>query len=153
MRCNMFFDRCKRGKPTAGRSPQRGGGRTWASDQPLWLLKLRLGSRTRLGLYQKLGRFVANGVPVTQALEQMQRHASEDGRRPGSVEAQVVHLWRQSMLNGQSLARALRGWATPAELSVLDAGEVAGRLDQAIEDVVFIHHATQAIRSALTGLI
>ncbi|MBV8046445.1 MAG: type II secretion system F family protein [Paludibacterium sp.] len=141
-----MFDtfRAKRARPTTDR-PLAGWRRRF--------VKLQIGSKTRMRLYEKLGKFVANGVPLIRALDELHAHASKDGAKPQAPLALAIREWRRAMLNGQSFANALRGWAPLSELSVLQAGEVAGRFDRAVEDVLFLHTAGKRIRGALSGLL
>ncbi|MFZ3186028.1 MAG: type II secretion system F family protein [Pseudomonas sp.] len=116
-------------------------------------VKLSMGANARMRIYEKLGRFVANGVPMAQALAEIQLHVSYDGKKPKEPAALAVAHWRRLLLNGQPFSRALQGWAPQNELSVLAAGEQAGRFDRAVEDVLFIQQARKRINSALAGLI
>jgi type II secretory pathway component PulF len=129
-----------------------------ASHKPLvgferWLLKLTFSTKTRMRLYEKIGKFIANGVPITHALDEIYVHVSVEGKKPKAAAARVVDEWRRSIRNGRSFARAISGWATAEELSVLDAGEISGRLDKAIDDVMFINLARKRIRGAVFGLV
>ena len=116
-------------------------------------VKLSMGSKGRMRIYEKLGKFVSNGVPMAQALAEIHLHLSHDGKKPNQPAALAVDHWRRLVLNGQSFSRALDGWAPKNELSVLAAGEVAGRFDRAVEDVLFITLARKKINAALGGLI
>jgi type II secretory pathway component PulF len=140
-------------RPHSSRPP-----RAQRSERPLagWRLawvKAQVGGALRMRLYEKLGKFVANGVPLMRALDELYLHASKDGKSPGAPMAQAIKTWRRAMLNGQPFSAALHGWAPPIELSVLQAGEVAGRFDRAVEDVLFLHSAKRRIRAALFGLL
>jgi type II secretory pathway component PulF len=123
------------------------------SDFERKFLKFQLSGKLRMRIYEKLGKFVANGVPVTQALDEIYNHMSLEGKKPKAVAAMVIDEWRRGVRNGRSFARAIQGWAPTGEVSVLDAGEVSGRLDRAIEDVLFVYSASKRIRSALFGLV
>jgi len=123
------------------------------SGADLWLTRRTFSAKMRMRLYEKLGKFIANGVPITHALDEIYIHVSLEGKKPKATAAVVVDDWRRSIRNGRSFARAITDWASPDELSVLDAGEISGRLDKAIEDVLFINVARKRIRSAIFGLI
>ncbi|PRP70966.1 type II secretion system protein F [Chromobacterium amazonense] len=112
-----------------------------------------MGKKTRMRIYEKLGRFIGNGLPMAQAVAELHRHASRDGKKPNLPEALALAHWRRMILNGQPLSRALQGWAPQREISVLAAGEIAGRFDRAVQDVQFINQASTRINSALAGLI
>jgi len=104
-------------------------------------------------LYEKLARFISNGVPITNALDEIYVHVSVEGKKPKATAALVVDEWRRSIRNGRSLARAIQGWVPTDEVSVIDAGEISGRLDKALGDVIFINLARKRIRAAIFGLI
>ncbi|CNE00207.1 type II secretion system F family protein [Yersinia mollaretii] len=131
---------------------------TLKNDNKLTGLALRfakwnMDAKTRMGIYEKLGKFIANGVPITQALAEIHLHLSVDGTKPNNPKAQAVEQWRRTVLNGQPFARALQGWAPKNEISLLEAGEISGRFDQAVQDVLFVYTAGKRIRSALAGLV
>lgn len=123
-----------------------------ARIEQAWIRRqLRAGQRMRL--YERLGKFISNGVPVTAALDQIYAHASLEGRKPKRAAAVAVDQWRAKVRDGKRLAEALEGWAAPAELAVLNAGEIAGRLDRAIDEVIFMHVARKRMRSAMAGVL
>lgn len=115
--------------------------------------KLSMNSKTRMSIYEKLGKFIGNGVPMTQALGEIYLHLSIDGKKPNDPRAQVVNQWRRAVLNGQSFSKALEGWAPANEISVLEAGEISGRFEKAAQDVIFIYQSGKRIKSALAGLL
>lgn len=119
----------------------------------LYFAKWSMDAKTRMGIYEKLGKFIANGVPITQALAEIHLHLSADGSKPNNPKAQAIDQWRRTVLNGQPFARALQGWAPKSEISLLEAGEISGRFDQVVQDVLFIYQASKRIRSALAGLV
>lgn len=126
---------------------------TKLSGMALRFAKWNMDAKTRMGIYEKLGKFIANGVPITQALAEIHLHLSIDGTKPNNPKAQAVEQWRKTVLNGQPFARALQGWAPKNEISLLEAGEISGRFDQAVQDVLFVYKAGKRIRSALAGLV
>lgn len=137
----------------AGKGKPRDKGPKPLSGVELWMTRKMFSSKMRMRLYSKLGKFIANGVPITHALDEIYVHVSLEGKKPTATAAVVVDDWRRSIRNGRSFSRAIADWASPDELSVLDAGEISGRLDKAIEDVVFINEARKRIRGAIFGLI
>jgi len=119
----------------------------------LFFAKLAMNGKTRMGIYEKLGKFIGNGVPMTQALGEIYLHLSVDGKKPNNPRAQVVNQLRRAVLNGQSFSNALAGWAPANEISVLEAGEISGRFEKAAQDVIFIYQSGKRIKSALAGLL
>lgn len=134
-----------RQSPAAEGAPVGGFELRWAR----WTMS----SKTRMRIYEKLGKFVGNGVSMPQALAELHVHETRDGKKPKSSAAIAINEWRRAVLNGQSFSRALQGWAPMNELSLLAAGEVSGRFDRAVEDLLFVHHAGKRIRSAIGGLM
>lgn len=119
----------------------------------LFFAKFNMNAKTRMGIYEKLGKFISNGVPITQALAEIHLHLSLDGKKPNNPKAQAIDEWRKNVLNGQSLARALEGWVPKSELSLLSAGEISGRFEAAVQDILFVYKSGKRIRSALSGFI
>ncbi|HFS8112822.1 TPA: type II secretion system F family protein [Enterobacter asburiae] len=118
-----------------------------------FLAKFSMNGKARMSIYEKLGKFIGNGVPMTQALGEIYTHLTMDGKKPKNPKARIVNQWRRAVLNGQSFSRALEGWAPANEISVLEAGEISGRFEKAAQDVIFIYQSGRRIKSALAGLI
>ncbi|SDV46551.1 type II secretion system F family protein [Chitinasiproducens palmae] len=116
-------------------------------------VRIQFTTAQRMRLYEKLARFVANGVPLTHALDELYLHVSFEGRKPKTSSAVAVDSWRSALRNGQTLSQSLQGWAPTMERSLVQAGEMSGRLDKALEDVLFLNTASKQIRSALGGLL
>jgi type II secretory pathway component PulF len=114
-------------------------------------VKFQFSSRMRLSTYRKLMKFLANGVPLAQALDIMYGFASEDGKKPKKTQAVVLDAWRKNVRNGLSFARAIDGWVPDKDRTVIDAGESAGSLDMAIENAIFIHEGGKKIRGAIVA--
>lgn len=112
-------------------------------------VKIQFNGKMRLSIYRKLTKFLANGVPLPQALDIMWGFASEDGKNPKKTQAVVLDAWRKNVRNGLSFARAIDGWVPEKDRTVIDAGESAGSLDMAIENAVFIHEGGKKIRAAI----
>lgn len=117
------------------------------------LAKLSMNGKARMGIYEKLGKFIGNGVPMTQALGEIYLHLTVDGKKPKNPKALVVNQWRRAVLNGQPFSKALEGWAPANEISLLEAGEISGRFEKAAQDVLFIYSSGKRIKSALAGLL
>jgi type II secretory pathway component PulF len=118
------------------------------SFQRAWL-KLQFGAQQRIRVYQKLNRFLSSSVSLRQALEIMYQHASEDGRKPKNATALVLLQWIRSVKNGQSFGQAIQGWVPDSDRLVIEGGEAAGNLPQAIERAVMISEALRTIITAI----
>jgi type II secretory pathway component PulF len=120
--------------------------------QRFWL-KLQFGAAQRIRVYQKLNRFLSSSVSLSRALEIMYQHASEDGRKPNDPTAVILLHWIRSVKNGQSFGQAIQGWVPDGDRLVIEGGEAAGNLPQAIERAVLISESLRLIVSTIvTGI-
>lgn len=121
-----------------------------SSLQRFWL-KLQFGATERTRVYQKLNRFLSSSVSLRQALEIMYQHASEDGRKPKNATAQILLEWVRATKNGQPFGHAIQGWVPDGDRLVIEGGEAAGNLPQAIERAVMISESLKLIISTIVG--
>ena len=116
------------------------------------LVKLQIKNAKRIGIYSKLARFLANGVPLLKALETLYTHESKEGKEPNKPVAIMIGDIIGKLKNGDGFSFAMKKWAKSNELTLLEAGEVSGQLDKSLDDLVYIYEAQTAMRSALWGL-
>lgn len=107
---------------------------------------------SRLRLYEKIGRYISNGVSLNYALEQISYYASDEGRKKDNIEAIITQDWLSSLRNGSSFSHSLTGWVPLDEVNLLAAGEVSGKLDSAIDNILFINETKKKIKSAIAGI-
>lgn len=80
----------------------------------------------RAELYHQLAQLTAAGLPIVNALEQLQRHP------PSSAYREPLRLMRKEIASGFTFGEAVSrsgNWVSPFELALMDAGERSGRLD------------------------
>lgn len=111
-------------------------------------IKLQFSGGSRLRIYRKLERFIRNGITITNALETIWRHSSQDGRKPKNPSAVVVDAWRRQINEGKSLGVAVAGWVPENDRVVIEAGSQSD-LPSALENACFLHESQRRIRSAL----
>lgn len=111
-----------------------------------WFRSVDSGGRRRL--WQKLGKFIRNGVPILQALKDLHRRRMT---MHGKSDPQCVALgqWIDGVKNGRSLAEVLRGWVGPVELMLISAGETSGNLEASLASATNVMEAGKQIRSAV----
>ena len=114
-------------------------------------IKLQFTGRDRMRLYRKLARFLANGVNLPTALDTMWDHASNDGRKPKTVQAVVIDAWRRGVNGGQTLGIAISEWVPQSDRVVIEAGERAGNLAEALENACVLNEGQRAIKGAVIG--
>ena len=130
---------------------RRQAGRKMASNLERVFAKLQFGTKQRVRVYRKLNRFLSNGVKLSEALDIMYGHASEDGRKPSNPLAIVLDDWRRQVRNGKGFGRAIQGWVPDSDRLVIEGGEAAGNLSVSIERAVMISGSSKKIRNTLIG--
>lgn len=116
-------------------------------------LKLQFTSKQRTRIYTKLGKFLENAVPLIRALDIVRDHESDGGKKNTKPVVMILDDLINEIRNGKSFSLALQKWVNDEEVSILNAGEIAGTLHDSIKDILFIFKANKAIKSALGGLI
>jgi type II secretory pathway component PulF len=114
-------------------------------------LQMRTSARTRIRLYRQIERLLRNNVRLTEALDSLWRRASNEGRRPTDSVALALAAWQQGPKSGRGLAQAMASWIPNEERLLIEAGEQAGQLPQALADVVDLAQGTRRIRGAIIG--
>lgn len=126
------------------------------SNFETWFIKKQFSSKMRFKMYRKLIRFLKSGVQLTQALDFMYEHATDGGNKKKAKSPQAIALneWRLAIRNGKSFSKSIVGWAPDKERIVIEAGEMAGRLDIALENAVFIHQGSaKFVKTIRNGVI
>lgn len=112
-------------------------------------LKLQFTGKMRLRLYRKLARFLGNDVNLTTALDTMWNHASNDGKKPKNVQAVVIDAWRRNVEEGKNFGVAIQDWVPQNDRVVIEAGEKAGNLSDAIENACMLYEGQKRIKTAV----
>lgn len=112
-------------------------------------IRFQFSGKARLRIYRKLSRLQKNGISMTDAMRMMWTHESQDGQKKSRPAAVALEAWRKQIDNGKTLGIAMLGWVPENDRIVIDAGEKAGSLAQALDDAVFIHLGQKRIRQAL----
>lgn len=115
-----------------------------SSLQRIWL-KLNFGVQERIRVYEKLNTFLTSNVSLRQALEIMYQHASDDGRKKNAPVALILLDWLRAIKNGQSFGHAIQGWVPDSDRLVIEGGEQAGSLPQAIERAILVSESLRNI--------
>lgn len=113
--------------------------------------KLQFGAKARTRVYRKLVRFLENSVQLSDALDTIYAHASDNGRKPKAPIALIVNEWRRQVRNGKEFGKAIQGWVPEADRLVIEGGESAGNLAIAIERAVLISGSSKKIQKTLIG--
>lgn len=115
------------------------------------LTKLLFTSQKRMRVFEKLSRYLSNGVPISFALSELYKFNSEGGKK--TVESRVIFKWSESIRNGKSLSDAMASWVPDDEIAIIAAGEISGDLSSSLNDIININNTKKRIRAALSGII
>ncbi len=118
----------------------------------IYLAKILFTTKLRLRFYEKISRYLSNGIPVSYALNELYNFTTENGKKESTSSVVTMNVLR-SVRNGSTFADAMKAWAPPDELSILSAGEHSGKLSEAIDNVVYINQTKKKIKSALFGIV
>lgn len=112
-------------------------------------LRFSFNAKARERIYRKIGSFLRNGVSLPDTLRVIYRHSTDDGKKPNDPVAQVIKQWIDRVSNGESFGRAVTGWVPAGDRIVIEAGEAAGSLAEALNNAMFIQQSAKKIKSAI----
>lgn len=93
-----------------------------------FVVRLQFGSGARIEFYEAMTLLMENGVLLNDALKEMYRVASDEGRKPKNAQAIVFYDCMMGVAEGRPLSKVLAAWVSPEECSLIAAGEKSGRL-------------------------
>lgn len=115
--------------------------------------KLQVGTSTRLRTYEKLADLIANRVPVPQALQEMWRRESYNGRKPREALALALNEWRTAVVGGRFLAQGIANWASEREVMLIEASESKGSVEEGLRQTVNLLTAERQMKGAVIGAV
>lgn len=113
----------------------------------VWLLKAQFGKNSRLRTYRKLARYHENGVQLQESLKQIISQETRDGKKPKAPIAFAAAEWLRRIENGSDFGDAIRGWVPSADVVIIDAGDKAGRIGDALHNACLITESNGRIRA------
>lgn len=110
---------------------------------------VRFGASKRRRALAKIASFVDAGINLPEALRQMSRFASQDGRDPRNYSARVYARWQRMVASGRPLAESMRGYIPEAERQMITAAEKYGKLADGIRKAITISDGMRRIRNSV----
>ena len=123
------------------------------SKMDFFLTKLVFTTKSRLRLYDKICRYINNGVPLIIALEELYRFITNDGKNIKRNTAVVVMQWLTSLRNGNSFSVAIGEWVPADEVSIIASGEISGDISSSIQSIIQMNDTKRKICAALSGIL
>lgn len=120
-------------------------------DLNRWWARMQMTETTRLRLYRKIAKMLANGLPLLKVLEELRDRASHGGRKPNESMAIVLEDCKRMVQNGHMLAEALAAWVPKTEQMIIMAGEQSGRLENTLLSLTEVVQSSRKIKSVILG--
>ena len=117
----------------------------------IWFQRIQFSPKLKVRILRKITRFLANSIPLSQALKIIYVHATQEGKKPKVIEAVAIDQWHQSIRDGKSFGQAIEGWIPENERLVIEGGERAGNLINAIEQSLVISQSVKEIKKAIVN--
>lgn len=118
------------------------------------LIKLQFSTEIRIKLYRQLMMYLKGGAQLSDALDKMYRFSLRDRDTPKTPKSYALRDWAARVHDGKSFSRAAAEWIPTKERTLLQAGEKAGPLAEALENVIYILRSSRKISSTVKkGLV
>jgi type II secretory pathway component PulF len=109
--------------------------------------KFMMGTKSRLGLYQKLATFLEEGVPLNEVITGLAKEykalSSWDPR------AIMLNQWRSDIEDGMTLSNAMKDWCPPGESMLIQAGESSGQLAESFTNALTSTESATKMKSSI----
>lgn len=114
-----------------------------------FLLKLTLGTGTRMSLYRKIASFLEEGVPLHDILKQLSKQYKK--QKKSDSRARLLDEWIASLESGRAFSTTMADWVPAGEAMLIRAGEKNGDLTNAFSNAVITTEASQKMKSTIVG--
>lgn len=104
----------------------------------------------RRRLWQKIGKKIANGVPILNTIESLSMQRIKAGQSKHATTIALIE-WAKAIQSGKRFSDAIDKWVTPEESMIISAGEQSGRIEAALESSCRIMESKKQIRGAIIG--
>ena len=118
-----------------------------------WLAMRRFQGQRRVYAYRWLARAMAQNLALDVVLGNLAMFASDDGKNPGNPAAVAYTSWSNRTRAGTTLGKAMRGWAPPSHVMMIEAGEEAQNVSRALEICGYLEESEIRMKQAIRGAI
>lgn len=116
----------------------------------------KLSSRRRIVIYRTIYAMARSKVPVFDALVDIQKAHSRNGRRPKATIAVFAHevlVRLSSGMSGDRFSEAFEGWLPGTEISMLASAQKAGDIATGCEDAIKHIKRQARVRAAIISAV
>lgn len=92
--------------------------------------------KKRSAFYRRLAVYVENGITIREALLRLTKQLNFRGSSRWDADRVAFHQLETRIANGETLAKALDGWAPAGERSIIRAGEMSGDLPKSLRSAI-----------------
>ena len=117
------------------------------------LARWRFSGSRRVYAYRWLAKGLRQGRAPVVLLQQMADHASDDGQRANDPSAVAYREWSGFVGGGGELGVAMRHWAPPEHVTLVQAGEKSENVAASLDTCAYLEEASGRMRMALIGAI
>ena len=119
----------------------------------MFLARRLFNGQSRINSYRWLARVLDQGRMLVESVHLMYAHASDDGERPGRARARALAAWSQRLSAGNTFADAVADWVPPSHRMLLEAGEKAKTLPNALEVCAWLEESSATMRRTMIGAL
>lgn len=114
-------------------------------------VKLAFGAKARADLYDIIANFVEDGMPVFEAISEVNLRLEQERSPIAEVTRGVQRAMRGRFGQAMTVGQALAYWVDPIEAMIIDAGAQAGRVDEGFRMAKRLCETNARVRATILG--
>ena len=111
--------------------------------------KMAFNAKTRDRIYLKIQQLVKNGMTPIDAIQTI--ISQQEDRKGQQPLVSLLKRWHEKLLNGQKFASAIEDDVSASDRTLISAGEESGKIENAIENILFLNNSTKRMKSVIKG--
>ena len=119
----------------------------------MFFARFLFSGQSRVNSYRWLARVMDQGRLLVESVQLMYAHASDDGEHPRRARARALASWSQEISSGKTFADAVADWVPSSHRMLLEAGERAKTLPNALEVCAWLEESSSTMRRTLIGAL
>jgi type II secretory pathway component PulF len=112
-------------------------------------VQLAFGAKARGELYDIIANFVEDGMPVFEAISEVNKRLEQEKSAVAIVTQGVLRAMRGRSGQAMTVGQALAHWVDPVEAMIIDAGGQAGKVDEGFRMAKRLCDTTMRVRNTI----